>query len=168
MKINRRPFIIDVEASGFGHLSYPIEIGLALEEDDRYCSLIRPCRTWTHWDNTSESIHHISRDLLLQKGKPICRVAEELNSLLGVLTVYSDGWGVDKPWVIRLFERAGMAMTFHISPLEMILSEMQMEIWHETKNRVIEETGFKRHRASTDAFIIQETYVRTFKRSQNR
>jgi hypothetical protein len=36
------PFIIDVEASGFGAESYPIEIGIALAEGSKYCALIIP------------------------------------------------------------------------------------------------------------------------------
>ena len=43
----------------------------------------------------------------------------------------------------------------------MILSEAQMERWHETKDRVLAEVQKHRHRASFDAWIIQETYKRT-------
>ncbi len=45
------PYIIDIEASGFGSNSYPTEVGLALEPEQRFCSLInmidrwRPCPT---------------------------------------------------------------------------------------------------------------------------
>ncbi|WDP84202.1 MAG: hypothetical protein HUN05_02695 [Desulfobacter sp.] len=59
-----RPYIVDVEASGFGSQSYPIEIGLALGPDTRYCSLIIPSPQWTHWDKAAEKTHAISRDLL--------------------------------------------------------------------------------------------------------
>ena len=34
------PLIIDVEASGFGPTSYPIEIGLALDDGHKYCILV--------------------------------------------------------------------------------------------------------------------------------
>ncbi len=164
----RRPFIIDVEASGFGQSSYPIEIGLALEENVRYCSLVRPSDNWTHWDKKAQAVHHITRNLLIEKGKPIHKVALEINALLGRMTVYSDGWVVDKPWITRLFEKAAIVQSFHISPLEMILTEDQMEIWHETKDRIIKESKFKRHRASTDAFIIQETFTQTYLKIQQK
>ena len=156
-----RPFIIDVEASGFGRSSYPIEVGVALAENERYCCLITPCSDWIHWDEKAQAVHHISRRLLLNSGKQVHEVAMELNRLLGNATVYSDGWVVDKPWLTRLFSRAGMAPTFRISPLEMILTEAQMAIWHSVKEIVICESSFTRHRASTDAFIVQETWVRT-------
>ncbi len=43
----------------------------------------------------------------------------------------------------------------------MILSEAQMEIWHETKDRVVAEMSIVRHRASNDALVIQQTWVET-------
>ncbi len=161
MRKNFRPFIIDVEASGFGPTSYPIEVGLALRRDEQYCSLIAPPDDWTHWDKNAEKVHHITRNILVNHGKPVKKVAEELNTLLEQITVYSDGWVVDKPWITRLFAEAGMSRTFFVSPLERILTEAQMEIWHETKNKVVGQLSLTRHRASTDAFIVQETYVQT-------
>lgn len=76
-------------------------------------------------------------------------------------TVYSDGWTVDKPWLIELFSAAKIPLSFSISPLEFILNEYQMKTWHSTKDNVIQEMGLMRHRASSDAMIIQETYKRT-------
>ena len=52
-------------------------------------------------------------------------------------------------------------MNFYISPLEMILSEQQMEKWHATKDHLIEKSQLTRHRASNDARIIQKTYEKT-------
>lgn len=156
-----RPYIVDVEASGFGSRSYPIEIGLALEADRRYCSLILPPPAWTYWDSAAEAVHCITRDLLAAHGRPLSRVAVELNRLLAGATVYSDGWTVDKPWITRLFSQAGVRREFSVSPLERILTEPQMEIWHTTKEKVIASLGLTRHRASADAFIVQETFFRT-------
>jgi hypothetical protein len=156
-----RPFIIDIEASGFGPYSYPIEVGLALEPGTKFCSLIAPAPDWTHWDVSAEQVHRIPRDILETYGKPATQVALGLNELLGNMTVYSDGWVVDQPWLTQLFSRAGVAQQFSISPLEMILSEHQMEVWHEVKKEVIADLSLTRHRASFDALIIQETYLRT-------
>ncbi len=85
-------------------------------------------------------------------------VAHFLNQKLKGKTLYSDGWAVDKPWISKLFYTAGMEMNFDVSPIELILSEKQMKIWHATKDRVLEESKLSRHRASNDAWIIQETY----------
>jgi len=161
MRNKTNPPIIDVEASGLGGMSYPIEIGVVLADGQKYCTLILPAPDWTHWDENAEHIHRVSRDILETYGRPMHEVAQELNDRLEGQTLYTDGWVVDKPWLIKLFHAAGVTMKFEVSPLEMILSESQMEIWHETKDRVIAELGLARHRASYDAWIIQETYNQT-------
>lgn len=156
-----RPAIIDVEASGFGPSSYPIEIGTVLVTGERFCSLILPDTDWDHWDESAEKVHQITRKHLTENGRPIREVAVILNDLLKDKTVYSDGWVVDKPWIEKIYYSAGVRQLFQISSLETILSESQMEIWHITKSRVLAEFDMVRHRASSDAFIIQETYART-------
>ena len=157
------PYIIDVEASGFGEESYPIEIGVILNDESKYCSLVHPQPDWLHWDDSAEEIHGISRELLFEYGRPVTEVADYLNKFLSGMTVFSDGWVVDKPWLNKLFYAAGKSMTFSVSPLEIVLSETQMEHWHLTKKKIFEETKLDRHRASNDAWIIQETYRQTLK-----
>ena len=156
-----RPLIIDVEASGFGGASYPIEIGLALDDGHKYCTLILPEPDWTHWDAEAEKVHRIARDLLETYGRPGHAVAETLNELLASRTVYTDGWVVDKPWLTTLFHAARTPMLFQVSSLEMILSESQMADWHREKEAVLAGMDLSRHRASHDAWVIQETYRRT-------
>ncbi|MBC2716396.1 MAG: hypothetical protein HF978_13915 [Desulfobacteraceae bacterium] len=156
-----RPVIIDVEASGFGSDSYPIEVGVVLTSGKRYCSLIFPASEWTHWDAEAAKVHGITKAFLKKYGRPVTEVAKALNSLLADQTVYTDAWAVDLRWITRLFYTAGIYQQFKVSALENILSEAQMNIWHETKNQVLTGVRLKRHRASSDAFIIQETYART-------
>jgi len=88
--------------------------------------------------------------------------------LLAGKTLYSDGWVVDKPWLLKLFYAAKKPMNFYISPLEMILSEQQMEKWHATKDHLIEKSQLTRHRASNDAWIIQKTYEKTLDMRANK
>ena len=156
-----RPYIIDVEASGFGAWSYPIEVGVAMRDNEKYCALISPAPEWTYWDETAEELHRVRRDVLEAHGKPRHVVTDDLNGLLEGKTVYSDGWVVDKPWLTTLFFSAGKPMKFQISPLELILSEPQMAQWHKVKDEVVDELKLTRHRASYDAWVIQETYRRT-------
>ena len=155
------PNIIDIEASGFGGESYPIEVGLILSTGERFCILILPADGWKHWSKEAEKIHHISRETLKIYGKSVVDVACLLNKKLAGMTLYSDGWVVDKPWLTRLFYASGMEMKFTVSSLEMILSEDQMKIWHKTKDKVIIKSNVQRHRASNDAWVIQETYRET-------
>ncbi len=155
------PLVIDVEASGFGGTSYPIEVGVALDDGTRYCSLILPSPDWDHWDPDAEKVHRIARDFLKRHGRPVQQVAATLNELLAGKTLYTDGWVVDKPWLTTLFHEARLPMRFSVSPLELILTEPQMDRWHATKARILAAEKDDRHRASFDAWIVQQTYRRT-------
>lgn len=161
MPPRRPPIIIDIEASGFGPDSYPIEVGLVLDDGRKYCSLVVPRHDWTHWDPNAETLHGIARATLLAHGKPVFEVAGKLNELLSGRTAYSDGWVVDRPWLDRLYAAAAMRCEFTFSPLEMILSEGQMEAWSDTKRVLLSESQERRHRASYDALVVQETFERT-------
>lgn len=156
-----RPNIIDIEASGFGVDSYPIEVGIVLSTGQKYCALIKPADDWLYWDQKAELVHGLSLEVLWSHGKPIHTVTRELNTFLENKTVYSDGWVVDKPWLSRLFYSSGITPSFFLSSLEYILKEPQMDIWTETQRQVMADLAFTRHRASTDALVIQETYART-------
>ena len=155
------PTIIDIEASGFGAESYPIEVGVALASGQTRCYLVLPRDDWTYWDEDAEKVHRIPRDILEAHGRPIDEVAQDLNQFIGEETVFSDGWEVDSPWLNQLFYAAGLMPYFRCSALDFILSEAQMQRWHETKDQVLAEMNLKRHRASLDALVIQKTYERT-------
>jgi len=161
MRRLKNPIIVDIEASGFGASSYPIEVGVALDDGTKFCALIMPAPDWEHWDADAEKVHRVSRDILETYGRPVEEVASHLNGLLEGKTLFTDGWVVDKPWLTTLFERARVPMRFSVSPLEVILTEAQMARWHATKDQVLAEVKKHRHRASFDAWIIQETYRRT-------
>ncbi|WP_026375859.1 hypothetical protein [Aestuariibacter salexigens] len=159
--MNAIPCIIDVEASGFGSLSFPIEVGVALPDGKRFCSLIKPQPDWQFWQFEAQALHGITRELLDKQGRPVIEVCQELNQLLAGKTVYSDGWVVDQPWLITLFHAAQHRMAFTVSPLDMILTETQMSVWHSVKQQLIEQSSPTRHRASADAALIQQTWMVT-------
>jgi hypothetical protein len=161
MPPRRPPIILDIEASGFGPVSYPIEIGVILDDGRKYCSLVQPRSDWTHWDPHAEAMHGISRDTLLAHGRPAIEVAGTLNELLRGRTAYTDGWVVDRPWLDRLYEAAAIHCEFTLSALEMILSEEQMLHWSAVKQRLLDDQRAQRHRASYDAAVIQQTFERT-------
>lgn len=152
------PAIIDVEASGFGKGSYPIEVGVILPDGKTYCTLIKPLTSWTGWDKDAEQIHQVPRSLLFEKGKEVRAVAEKLNTLLAGKTVYSDAWGQDFAWVSVLFEEAELYMEFKIEALSGLLSDVQKSVWHDTRSRVQQMLGLQRHRASADAKVLQMTF----------
>ena len=155
------PAIIDIEASGFGCESYPIEAGVIDARGNKYCSLIRPESHWNHWTAEAEMLHGVRRELLFSHGLNVNEISRQLNQLLAGTTVYCDGWVVDYPWLIKLFDAARQRMLFTCSPLESILTESQMAIWHKQKDVLTEKMNGKRHRASSDAELIQQVYLHT-------
>jgi len=58
-----------------------------------------------------------------------------------------------------------MSPSFKLEDLLMKLNEHQQAHWHEIKQQVIAEMGAIRHRASTDARVLQMTWLRTGKSS---
>lgn len=154
------PPIIDVEASGFGAASYPIEVGVALPDGRSYCSLIRPLPQWTHWDESAEQVHRVSRDTLVKHGRAPEEVADQINALLAGQTVYCDAWYHDLTWLSRLFEATGRIQAFRLDDIRCLLNEAQADHWHLTKTRIQEDLGLKRHRASNDARILRATLER--------
>ena len=163
---NTYPTILDIEASGFGKGSYPIEIGFSLPDKSSHCYLIKPIGDWTHWNKGSEEVHGISQEILQSQGRPVVEVAEELNLHLANQTVFSDGWGYDLSWISLLFEAAEIHMKFRIETLYTLLSQEQLLVWESSRQQVLKELGIQRHRASSDARIIQETYILSMQRSK--
>jgi hypothetical protein len=154
------PAFLDVEASGFGRDSYPVEVGFVLPDGRSHCTLIRPEPQWTHWDPQAEQMHHISRSSALRHGKEPAAVARMLNDELHGRTVYSDGWLNDYTWLGVLFEAANMVPAFKLESLRRLLSEDEADHWHEVKLAVGSELHLQRHRASADARLLQLTLHR--------
>lgn len=154
------PTILDLEASGFGRGSYPIEIGFVEATGLPFCSLIQPAPEWQHWDEQAEQLHGISRELLLRHGRPREWVAEEINRRLAGQTVYCDSWGHDYSWLSKLFESAGCLPRFKLEDLRRLLSEDEAGRWSTVQAQVRDEARLRRHRASADAKVLQMTLMR--------
>jgi hypothetical protein len=154
------PTVLDVEASGFGRNSYPIEIGFVLPDGHAYCSLIRPETHWTHWDKQAEATHHIPRSIIVERGLSVQEVARSINMQLKGQTAYSDGWANDYSWLGALFDAADMTPSFRLENLRALLNEQEADQWHVVKAQVSRERGAQRHRASSDARLIQLTLQR--------
>ena len=149
------PAILDVEASGFGRGSYPIEIGFIEPQGSTFCALIHPAAEWQHWDASAEALHGISRATLMAHGRAAEWVAAELNTRLRGMTVYCDGWGHDYPWLARLFDSVDMQPSFHLDDLRCLLTEDEAARWHDVTLAVRGEQNLRRHRASSAARVLQ-------------
>lgn len=154
------PAVIDIEASGFGRASYPIEIGYVLPDATCFCTLVQPAPHWTHWDAEAERVHQIRRESIERHGRNVHEVARLLNERLGGMTVYSDGWANDYPWIGALYEEADLSPSFRLETLRALLNEDEARAWHDTKQRVRDELALPRHRASADARVLQLTLQR--------
>ncbi|CAM4187065.1 hypothetical protein VRRI112168_17290 [Vreelandella rituensis] len=162
------PTVLDIEASGFGRGSYPIEIGLARADGSSCAFLIQPLDEWTHWDPKAELLHGIPRERLIREGYPVRQVACWLNDEMeGIDKAYSDSWGYDNTWLSLLFHHAGMLPHFRLEALRILLNEAQQAMWSDTKEAIITECGIHRHRAGEDARLLQLTYQRTCKLIEN-
>jgi hypothetical protein len=154
------PAVMDIEASGFGQDSYPIEVGFVLPNGESFCSLIRPAPGWTHWDASAERLHRITQQTVRQHGREVRDVAQLLNERLHGLTLYCDGWAHDYVWLNVLFEAAGLSPSFKLDNLRALLTEREAAFWGIVKKQVSTEMRLQRHRASSDAKVLQNTLLR--------
>lgn len=155
------PYIIDVEASGFGRGSYPIEVGFARPDGSVFSSLIRPEPEWEHWDDSAEMVHGIARTTLIEQGMPVREVAEKLNQELRGEVIYTDSWGFDSTWLSLLFYHAGLSQLFRLETLSKLLTEQQTSVWGQVKQQVALDLNIDRHRAGPDARMLQRTFELT-------
>jgi hypothetical protein len=151
----RQRCVIDIEASGFGRHSYPIEIGYVREDGQAWCSLVQPAPDWQHWDDQAERVHGIARPMLLQHGRAVAEVARRLNADLAGRTVYCDGWAHDYAWLGLLFEEAGLVPRFKLESVNRLLDDAGLARLDAERRLAFATLGIGRHRASTDARALQ-------------
>lgn len=153
------PCVIDVEASGFGRGSYPIEVGFVLSDGRAACTLIRPPEEWTHWDSRAQRLHGLSRELLLRHGKPATVVTDLLNEQLAGRNVYCDNWAHDQAWLARLYQLAAASPAFRLRHVRELLDEGQAARWDEACATARAGLRAMRHRASNDARVLQRAWA---------
>lgn len=154
------PCVLDIEASGFGRRSYPIEVGYVLPDGRAVCMLVRPADDWTHWDEAAERVHGISRGVLAAHGRAPLEVARALNRDLAGRTVYCDGWAHDYSWLGALYEEAGLAPAFRLESVSALLGETALAQLDQARRDAVAEMGLSRHRASNDARALQRALAR--------
>ena len=154
------PAVMDIEASGFGRDSYPVEIGFVLPDGQTWCTLIRPAPDWTDWDPAAEKVHRIALATVIRHGRDVLEVATQLNERLAGLTIYCDGWVQDCAWLDLLFEAAGLTPSFKLDNLRALLTEQEAAFWGVVKTQITAEMRLPRHRASSGAKILQRTLMR--------
>jgi hypothetical protein len=154
------PPVLDLEASGFGSGSFPIEVGWVMPDGRARCTLIRPEPEWIHWDEGAERVHGIARGLLLRHGRSPTAVAQMLNDDLSGQVVYCDGWGHDYPWLALLFDAAGVLPRFRLEAVRVLLDEAGLARLQTAHAALRSAQGHGRHRASSDARALQNALQR--------
>jgi hypothetical protein len=120
--------VLDVEASGLGERSYPIEIAWqdSTNKNSYDTFLIRPDKTWNYWDEIAESsVHNISRIELSIEGITISEASRRLNAALAGKTVYSDASRLDQKWILTLFRLTTRNPTFEIRSIYELLPSVE-------------------------------------------
>lgn len=154
------PAVLDIEGSGAGPGSHPVEVGFVLAGGQTYCSLIKPIAAWTHWDPAAEKVHRIPRQTVIAHGRDVVEVATQLNARLHGLTVYCDGRADAQALLDTLFAAAGLPPSFRLDDLRTLLTDREAAFWDVIKRQVTTEMRLQRHRASSDAKILQQTLMR--------
>lgn len=154
---------LDIESSGFQ--GYPIQIGVAKEDGSTYKSLIKPHEEWLEdleWDYNAQTIHNLELDYVLENGRPLHKVAKELNDFISGEDVFVDSH-YDIMWIDLLFEFAEIKRTFHIFVLDKIMPEDFIIHWDLIFAKIHKETKLKLHDALSDAIMIKKTFERIAK-----
>ena len=146
---------IDIEASGFEDVSYPIQIGWfdsELLKGNEY--LIAPFPKWTYWCESAEVVHSIPRQLLTTLGLDPIQVCRSLNNDLGETTVYCDALVFDRFWLARLFEEANISQAFSVKSIESLMGNKFYEVNEEFEHME------RHHTALKDAMALASFYNR--------
>ena len=152
--------LIDIEASGLGIDSYPVEIAILV--DNRLFSwLIVPEESWQYWDKTAESMHGISREILISQGKVARFVADAINDAMtnsnGLL--YSDAAEWDADWLKTLFDAVGAVADFHILPVGDLLAGAAFRQFQQKREEIANSGKYRPHRAEQDIRIIHAALI---------
>lgn len=106
---------MDVESSGSeaDRGSYPVSIGVAGPDGLAWGRLICPLEHWTHWDDSAEELHGLSRDKLIDDGQDPFLVCRSMNLEFKGKSILIDA-ECDRRWVEKLFNDVGVKMAFHM------------------------------------------------------
>ncbi|MGV6819462.1 MAG: hypothetical protein ACWA5T_03070 [Parvularcula sp.] len=150
---------IDVEASGLGPNSWPIEVGWGFVGTDPRAVLIKPADSWSMvaWEKSAEALHRISPIQLVTEGKKPIEAALGLNAALAGAQVYSDAPDYDSFWLFRLYDAAGIKPNFRLFDL----GDLLRPIWEGEPAELVDLASAEAphiHRAAADVRHLQKMY----------
>ena len=113
-------YILDIEASGTGDDSYPVEIAwIRLDGAQSFSTLINPDSV-TGWDSWSSeaTLHGLTRDECCERGETVAYVARRVFQLMKDYPVFSDSPEQDQKWLEKLLSSAGYPCPERLMPIE--------------------------------------------------
>lgn len=149
--------IIDIEASGLGSQSYPVEIAWASAPHYEVTShLIRPLPGWlaveSAWDRKAEKLHGLSRELLLEEGRCVYEVSEFILASFVGADLYSDSPEFDEHWLNMIIKHK--KTSFSVRDIEDIIPRT-IDAATRRKTKLAAFRGScSRHRAGTDVLSL--------------
>lgn len=156
-----RIVILDLEASGLGPGSYPIEAGLALvsgpaRQIRTRSILIRPTPQWRDtglWSPASAAIHNIPRESLDLEGRPVADVCDWLNLELGPpAIVVTDAPAFDQAWLDTLFQAGNREQQFKLHEFDALTGSLDRDQYRTFVD--ILDRKVVPHRAGPDALRL--------------
>lgn len=156
--------VIDIEASGLHMDSYPIEVAI-LKQGEVRSWLIKPKSSWTHWCDTAETLHGISRRELNDRGQKIEQVVEEIDAFMGEFTgsLYSDAQVWDADWIDTLYFAGNQSRLFKIDSIYRLLSDLQKTHFAKYKFELAISGNYRHHRAESDVKMIAKAFKMAYK-----
>lgn len=106
---------VDVESSGLGEGTFPVEIAVSDDALHVRSWIVRPAPGWVPRDwQRVEAIHGLSWEEVLD-GTSVEIVAQELADAIGDRIAVSDAVNYDGEWIYELYRSAGRLVPFRIA-----------------------------------------------------
>ncbi len=155
----RKIAFIDLEASGLGAKSWPVEVGWAFAQGDAKGMLIKPDNSWSDdaWDPAAQRLHGLERSQLMHDGMSATAVCKTMNAALRDAEVYSDAPDWDGFWLFRLFSAGGVKQAFSLHDFGRFIRPLagaREPDLHQRAARIAP----RRHRAAADALFLRTLY----------
>jgi len=150
---------IDLEASGLGASSWPIEVGWCFPDSAPETYLIRPSEDWSPaaWDENAEALHGVTLEMLQKEGADMIDVCKCLNEALARADVFSDAPDWDAFWLYRLYSAAGEKQAFKLNDFGDLLQTYAPEKVADAMARAADKAPH-RHRAHDDVLHMKTVY----------
>lgn len=159
------PLLVDVEASGLGPSSYPIEVAWSDPAGEVEEHLIEPPDEWLtdlEWDPSAERIHGIPLLKLTAEGEPIGQVCEAFLRSTHGHPLYSDAPNYDRSWLLQILEyggfedaRIGVRDAIELYQPKIFGVHLRMDA---AKLQARVELGLRHHRAGDDVRALLAVY----------